>query len=123
MRKLAILGALLAMLLVASVPVLAQQAVPPSSSPANSEVTSSLITPAPGSAVGCQDLYGYPTAFCMVNDAGLIALPDGSQASVFVQPNGTAFVVDKDGNLIPVGTSAPPPGNTGGAIQYDNAKG
>jgi hypothetical protein len=117
MRKLAILGALLAMLLVASVPVLAQQAAPPPSSPADSKTTSTQITPASGSAVGCQELYGYPTAFCMVNADGLITLPDGSQAPVLVQPNGTAFIVDKNGNLIPAGTSAPPTG------QYDNAKG
>ena len=123
MRKLAVLGALLAMLLITSVPVLAQQATPPPSSPSDSKTTSTQTTPAPGSAVGCQELYGYPTAFCMVNADGLITLPDGSQAPVLVQPNGTAFIVDKNGNLIPAGTSAPPAGDTGGAIQYDNAKG
>jgi hypothetical protein len=124
LKKLMILVALLAMLLVAFAPmVLAQEEAQPSDLPADSEVTPSLAAPAPGSAVGCQDLYGYPTAFCMVNGDGLITLPDGSTAAVLVQPDGTAFVVDAEGNLILSGTSVPPSEDTAGGVQYDNAQG
>lgn len=123
MKKLMIWAALLAMLLVAFAPmVLAQEEAQPSDLPADSEVAPSLVTPAPGSAVGCQDLYGYSTAFCMVNGDGLITLPDGSTAEVLVQPNGTAFILDEDGNLIPSGTSVPPTEDTASDIQYDNAQ-
>ena len=118
-----LLVALLAMLLTASAPlVLAQQDAQPSDASTDSEVTPSLVTPAPGSAVGCQDLYGYPTAFCMVNGAGLITLPDGSTAPVLVQPDGTAFIVDQNGNLVLSGRSALPTENPAGTIQYDNAQ-
>src|SRR5215210_4790480 len=121
MKKLTILVALLAMLLTALAPmVLAQEEAQPSDMLAGSETIPSLLTPAPGSAIGCQELYGYPTAFCMVNEAGLITLPDGSTAPVLVQPDGTAFIVDETGNLIPSGTSAPPAENPVGVIQYDN---
>jgi hypothetical protein len=123
LRKPMLLVALLAMLLTASAPlVLAQQATQPSDASTDSEVTPSLVTPAPGSAVGCQDLYGYPTAFCMVNGAGLITLPDGSTAPVLVQPDGTAFIVDQNGNLVLSGRSALPTENPVGTIQYDNAQ-
>ena len=130
-KKLTFLVALLAMLLVASTPlVLAQQESPPSEVPADPEVSTdsgvapAMITPAPGSAVGCQILYGYPTAFCMVNAGGLITLPDDSTASVVVQPDGTSFIVDDEtGILIPIGTSAPPSEDPADAIQYDNAQG
>ncbi len=130
-KKLTILVALLAMLLVASTPlVLAQQVPPPSVAPADPEVPAdsgvapALITPTPGSAVGCQILYGYPTAFCQVNADGLITLPDGSTAPAVVQPDGTSFIVDDEtGILIPIGTSAPPSEDSADAIQYDNAQG
>ncbi len=136
-KKLTILVALLAMLLVASTPlVLAQQVPPPSEAPADPEVPAgpegptdsavapALITPAPGSAVGCQILYGYPTAFCMVNEDGLITLPDDSTAPVVVEPDGTSFIVDDETSiLIPIGTSAPPSENSADAIQYDNVQG
>lgn len=124
MKKLMIVAALLAMLLMAFAPlVLAQEEALPSDPPAESEVTPSLTSPAPGSAVGCQELYGYSTAFCMVNGAGLITLPDGSTAAALVQPDGTAFIVDEDGNLILSGTSVPPTEeDTAGGIQYDNAQ-
>jgi hypothetical protein len=130
-KKLTILVALLAMLLVASTPlVLAQQESPPSEVPADpgvptdSGVAPGMITPTPGSAVGCQVLYGYPTAFCMVNADGLITLPDGSTAPVVVQPDGSSFIVDEEtGILIPIGTATPPPEDSADAIQYDNAQG
>ena len=136
-KKLTILVALLAMLLVASTPlVLAQQVPLPSEAPADPEVPAgsgvptdsgvapAMITPSPGSAVGCQILYGYPTAFCMVNADGLITLPDDSTAPVVVQPDGTSFIVDDEtGILIPIGTSAPPSEDSADAIQYDNAQG
>ena len=123
MKKLTILAALLAMLLLAFTPLVLAQQTPPSDVPADSGAIPSLDTPAPGSAVGCQNLYGYPTAFCQVNEDGLITLPDGSTAPVFVQPNGTAFLLDEEtAILIPTGTSSPPPEDPGD-IQYDNAQG
>ncbi len=66
----------------------------------------------------------------MVNSAGLITPPGGSTAPALVQPDGTAFIVDEDGNLIPSGRSVTPTeeDNAGGTeednasgIQYDNA--
>ncbi len=91
--------------------------------PADSGVIPSLDAPAPGSAVGCQNLYGYPTAFCQVNEDGLITLPDVSTALVFVQPDGTVFLLDEETSiLIPTGMSSPPPEDAGD-IQYDNAQG
>jgi hypothetical protein len=130
-KKLTMLVALLAMLLIASTPlVLAQQVPSPSEVPADpgvpagSGVAPALITPTPGSAVGCQILYGYPTAFCQVNADGLITLPDDSTAPVVVQPDGASFIVDDEtGILIPIGTSAPPSEDPADAIQYDNAQG
>ncbi len=127
MKKLTILAALLAMLLTAFTPLVLAQQTPPSDvttdAPADTGVIPSLVTPVPGSAVGCQNLYGYPTAFCQVNEAGLITLPDGSTAPVFVQPDGTAFLLDEEtAILIPTGTSSPPPEDPGD-IQYDNAQG
>ena len=116
-KKLMIVAALMAMLLMAFAPlVVAQEEALPTELPANSEVTPSLTSPAPGSAVGCQELYEYCTAFCMVNSAGLITPPGGSTAPALVQPDGTAFIVDEDGNLIPSGTSVPP-------TEEDNAGG
>jgi hypothetical protein len=123
MKKLTILTLLLAMLLMAFTPLVLAQQTPPSDVPADSGAIPTLGTPAPGSAVGCQNLYGYPTAFCQVNEAGLITLPDGSTAPVFVQPDGTAFLLDEEtAILIPTGTSRPPPEDAED-IQYDNAQG
>jgi hypothetical protein len=123
MKKLTILTALLAVLLTAFTPLVLAQQTPPSDVPADSGAIPSLDTPAPGSAVGCQNLYGHPTAFCQVNQAGLITLPDGSTAPVFVQPDGRAFLLDEETSiLIPIGTSSPPPEDPGD-IQYDNAQG
>jgi hypothetical protein len=123
MKKLTILAALLATLLMAFTPLVLAQQTPPSDVPADSGAVPSLYTPAPGSAVGCQNLYGYPTAFCQVNEDGLITLPDGSTGPVFVHPDGRAFLLDEEtGVLIPTGTSSPPPEDSGD-IQYDNAQG
>ena len=122
-KKLTTFAALLAMLLTASAPLVQAQQAQPSDVPADSGVTPTLVTPAAGSAVGCQVLYGFPTAFCMVNEEGLIALPDGSTAPVVVQPDGSAFTVDENGNLTLIGTSAPPTENPAGATQYNNAQG
>ncbi len=122
---------LAALLLMASTPLVLAQQTPPSDVPANvpadasadSGVIPSLDTPAPGSAVGCQNLYGLPYSFCQVNEDGLITLPDGSTAPVFVRPDGTAFLLDEETNtLIPTGKSSPPPEDAGD-IQYDNAQG
>lgn len=123
MKKLTILAALLAMLLMAFTPLVLAQQTPPSDVPADSGTVPSLASPAPGSAVGCQNLYGFPTAFCQVNEDGLITLPDGSTAPVFVQSDGTAFLLDEETDiLIPVGTSSPSE-DSAGDIQYDNAQG
>jgi hypothetical protein len=123
MKKLTILAALLAMLLVAFTPLVLAQQTPPSDVPADSGAIPTLITPAAGSSVGCQNLYGYPTAFCQVNEDGVITLPDGSTAPVFVQADGTAFLLDEETSiLIPIGTSNPSDDSAGG-IQYDNAQG
>jgi hypothetical protein len=123
LKKLTILAALLAMLLMAFTPLVLAQQTPPSDVTADSGEIPTLLSPTPGSAVGCQNLYGYPTAFCQVNEAGLITLPDGSTGPVFVLPDGTAFLLDEEtAILIPIGTSSPPPEEPG-VIQYDNAQG
>lgn len=130
-KKLATLVAMLALLLLAFAPLVLAQTEDPSSAPpsepppdvpADPESSFNLVTPTPGAAVGCQDLYGYSTAFCQVNGDGLITLPDGSTAAVLVQPDGASFIVDESGNLIPAGTSAPPVEDPGFA-QYDSALG
>ncbi len=86
MKNLTILAALVAVLLTAFTSLVLAQQTPPSDVladvPADSGSIPSLVTPAPGSAVGCQNLCGYPTTFCQVNEAGLITLPDGSTAPV-----------------------------------------
>jgi len=123
LKKLTILAALLAMLLIAFTPLVLAQQTPSSDVPADSGEILTLLTPTPGSAVGCQKLYGYPTAFCQVNEDGLITLPDGSTGPAFVLPDGTAFLLDEEtAILIPIGTSSPPPEDSG-VIQYDNAQG
>jgi hypothetical protein len=123
LKKSTILAALLVVLLMAFTPLVLAQQTPPSDVPADSGALPSLDTPAPGSTVGCQNLYGFPTAFCQVNEAGLITLPDDSTAPVFVQPDGTAFLLDEETSiLIPIGTSSPSE-DSAGDIQYDNAQG
>lgn len=120
MKKLMILGALLAMLLTASAPlVLAQQAPDPVldvSEDANTTVSNV------GPAVGCQELYDNPTAFCILDENGFITLPDGSTAPVVVEPDGTAFVIGADGNLTLIGEGASfiMEDDDTGDIQYDN---
>jgi hypothetical protein len=59
MKKLTILTALLAMLLTAFTPLVLAQQTPPSDVPARDLGAPSLDTPAPGSTVGCQNLYGF----------------------------------------------------------------
>ncbi len=120
MKRLTILGALLAVLLTASAPlVLAQQAPEPVL-----DVSEDTNTPGPtvGPAVGCQELYDDPTAFCILDENGFITLPDGSTAPVFVQPDGTAFVIGEDGNLVLIGEGASfiVEDEDAGDIQYDN---
>jgi hypothetical protein len=127
MKKFTILATLLAMLLMSFTPLVLAQQTPPSDVPvdvaADPGAIPTLDTPAPGAAVGCQTLYGYPTAFCQVNEDGLITLPDGSTAPVFVQPDGAAFLLDEEtAILIPIGTSSPLE-DSAGDIQYDNAQG
>jgi hypothetical protein len=123
LKKLTILAALLAMLLTAFAPLVLAQQTPLSGVPADSGAIPTLDTPAPGSAVGCQNLYGYPTASCQVNEDGLITLPDGSTAHAFVQSNGTVFILDEETSiLISIGTPVPSEDSVGD-IQYDNAQG
>ncbi len=123
MKKLTILGASLAMLLMASAPlVLAQQVSDPVLDV--SEDTNTTV-PTVGPAVGCQELYDDPTAFCILDENGFITLPDGSTAPVVVEPDGTAFVIGADGNLTLIGEGASfivEDGDTGD-IQYDNEDG
>ena len=121
MKKLTILGALLAMLLMASAPlVLAQQAPDPVLDV--SEDTNTTAVPTVGPAVGCQELYDDPTAFCILDENGFITLPDGSTAPVVVEPDGTAFVIGADGNLTLIGEGASfiVEDDDTGDIQYDN---
>lgn len=133
MKKLTIFGALLVMLLTASAPlVLAQQAptpVPPSPAPPAPvlppEVTDDTVGTV-GPAVGCQELYDDPTAFCIIDENGLITLPDGSQAPVFVQLDGTAYVRDASGALVLIGEGASfilEDEESAGDGQYENAEG
>ena len=122
MKKVTILTALLAMLLMAFAPlVLAQQE--PSAPP--DTPTDSTVAPAAGFTVGCQVLFNDPTAICPVDENGLITLPDGSTAPVVVEPDGTAFIVNEDGTLTTIGQgpSLITDEETGGGIQYDNAQG
>jgi hypothetical protein len=124
LKKLMILGALLAMLLMAFAPlVLAQQVADPILDV--SEDTNTTTAPTVGPAVGCQELYDNPTAFCILDENGLITLPDGSTAPVVVEPDGSAFVIGADGNLTLIGEGASfiVEGEDTGDIQYDNEDG
>ncbi len=123
MKKLMILGALLAMLLTASAPlVLAQQAPDPVLDVSEG---ANITAPNVGPAVGCQELYDDPTAFCILDENGFITLPDGSTAPVVVEPDGTAFVIGADGNLTLIGEGASfiMEDDDTGDIQYDNEDG
>ena len=124
LKRLMILGALLAMLLTAFAPlVLAQQVVDPILDV--SEDTSTNTAPNGGPAVGCQELYDSPTAFCILDENGLITLPDGSTAPVVVEPDGSAFVIGADGKLTLIGEGASfiVEDEDTGDIQYDNEDG
>ena len=131
MKKLTTLTALLAMLLVASVPVLAQQEeTPPTAAPALAPVPAPVPAPAPapisapaGITVGCQVLFEDPAALCSVDENGDITLPDGTTAPVLVRPDGTVFVQDASGGLTLIGEGASfiAEEDTTGDIQYDNA--
>ncbi len=123
MKKIMILGALFAMLLTASAPlVLAQQA--PDTVLDVFEDTNTTVSNV-GPAVGCQELYDNPTAFCILDENGFITLPDGSTAPVVVEPDGTAFVIGPDGNLTLIGERASfiVEDEDAGDIQYDNENG
>ena len=123
MKKAMILGALLAMLLMAFAPlVLAQQAPTPVLDVSEDTNTT---TPTFGPAVGCQELYDDPTAFCILDENGSVTLPDGSTAPVVVEPDGTAFVIGEDGNLTLIGDGASfiVEDDDAGDIQYDDEDG
>lgn len=128
MKKLTILAALLAMLLIASAPlVLAQQTLAPDPAPAPPLTPDPGPVPppdSPGFIVGCQILFNDPEALCSVDENGLITLPDGTTAPVVVEPDGTAYIVEEDGILTTIGQgpSLMPDEDTGGGIQYDNAQ-
>ena len=132
MKKLTTLAALLAMLLVASVPVLAQQEeTPPTATPAPAPAPAPAPIPAPaGITVGCQVLFEDPAALCSVDENGEITLPDGTTAPVLVRPDGTVFIQDTSGGLTLIGEAASfvaeedtagEEEDTAGDVQYDNA--
>jgi hypothetical protein len=125
LKKLTILAALLAMLLIASAPLVLAQQTP---APAPPPVPDPGPVPPPDSTgfmVGCQILFNDPEALCPVDENGLITRPDGTKAPVVVEPDGTAFIVEEDGTLTTIGQgpSLMPDEDTGGGIQYDNAQG
>lgn len=118
MKKLTILAALLAMLLMAFAPlVLAQEETESPSQP--------VLEAAPSLIVGCQVLFNDPAATCEVDENGFITLPDGSLASVVIEPDGTAYTVGEDGSLTVIGQGSPitTEEEPDGPIQYDNAEG
>ena len=127
MKKLTIVVALLAMLLTASAPlVLAQQTPsleppPPTPPPLLPDDSGGTVGP----AVGCQELYDDPTAFCIIDEDGLITLPDGSLAPVFVQLDGTVYIEDANGEIVLIGDGASfiVDEDPAGDGQYDNAEG
>jgi hypothetical protein len=63
-------------------------------------------TPTAGPAVGCQELYQDPKAFCIVDKNGDITLPDGKKAHVVVDAEGAVFTVDENGNITHIGEGA-----------------
>lgn len=134
MNKPVLIVAMLALVLVVSVPALTQTvptndidaspvqgtnavqysedasvdpAVAPAPAPAPAPAAAPEPTPAPaGATVGCGLLYGDPAAVCEVDANGFIALPDGSTAPVLVRPDGTAFIQDASGALTHIGQGA-----------------
>lgn len=133
LKKLMIVVALLAMMLTASAPlVLAQQTPspePPSPTPPSSPAPPPLVPDdsggSVGPAVGCQELYDDPTAFCIIDENGLITLPDGSLAPVFVQFDGAVYIEDANGEIVLIGEGASfimEDEESVGDGQYDNAE-
>lgn len=136
MNKPVLIVAVLALVLVASVPALTQTAptndieaspvqdaeavqysgdasVDPAvaPAPAPAPVPAAAPEPAPvpapvGATVGCGILYNDPAATCAVDENGFITLPDGSTAPVLVRPDGTAYVQDASGGLTLIGQGA-----------------
>ena len=129
LRKLPIVASVLAMLLMACVPVLAQ-----------SDTGEDAPEPAfdlDRYTVGCSDLYpGIMPTICAVDENGLIPLPDGTKAPYTVTGN---LVVDQytsdlgvfvDGEFVvveeyedrPSPTPIPEvPDDRAGSLQYDNS--
>ena len=126
MNKPVLIVAMLALVLVASVPALTQtvptndiEASPvqdaeavqysgdASVDPAAAPTPAPAPAPAPaGATVGCGILYNDPAATCPVDANGFITLPDGSTAPVLVRPDGTAFIQDASGALTLIGQGA-----------------
>ncbi len=130
MNKPVLIAAMLALVLVASVPALTQTAptndieaspvqeteaaqiagdasVDPAAAPAPAPAPEPAPAPAPaGATVGCGILYNDPAATCAVDANGFITLPDGSTAPVLVRPDGTAFIQDASGGLTLIGQGA-----------------
>ncbi len=130
MNKPVLIVAVLALVLVASVPALTQTApandvgaspeqetdavqysgdasVVPAAAPAPAPAPAPDPLPAPvGTTVGCGILYNDPAATCAVDENGFITLPDGSTAPVLVRPDGTAYIQDASGALTLIGEGA-----------------
>ena len=132
MNKPVLIVAMLAMVLVASVPALTQTAptndievgsmqeteavqysgdasVAPATDPAPAPEPVPAPTPAPDpveATVGCGILYNDPAATCPVDANGFITLPDGSTAPVLARPDGTTFIQDASGALTLIGQGA-----------------
>ena len=125
-----LIAAVLALVLVASVPALTQTvpandieaspvqeteaaqyagdaSVDPAAAPAPAPAPEPAPAPAPaGVTVGCGILYNDPAATCAVDANGYITLPDGSTAPVLVRPDGTTFIQDASGGLTLIGQGA-----------------
>jgi hypothetical protein len=135
-NKPVLIVAVLALVLVASVPALTQTAPAndvgaspeqetdavqssgdasgdPAAAPAPAPAPAPPPAPAPdpvpapvGTTVGCGILYNDPAATCAVDENGFITLPDGSTAPVLVRPDGTAYIQDASGALTLIGEGA-----------------
>ena len=130
MNKPVLIAAVLALVLVASVPALTQTvpandieaspvqeteavqyagdaSVDPAAALAPTPAPEPAPAPAPaGVTVGCGILYNDPAATCAVGANGYITLPDGSTAPVLVRPDGTTFTQDASGGLTLIGQGA-----------------
>jgi hypothetical protein len=131
-NKPVLIAAVLALVLVASVPALTQTvptndieaspvqeteaaqhagdaSVDPAAAPTPAPAPEPAPAPAPapaGATVGCGILYNDPAATCAVHANGYIMLPDGSTAPVLVRPDGTTFIQDASGGLTLIGQGA-----------------